>query len=97
MANLVAKACAQGWEAGERGDSETVRKCNAQLVTVGKVSQLAKGGGPNAAILSGMKSALKLMGVLDSDTVSRPLRPMTEPEKKGIPAILQELGLSNGA
>ena len=97
IANLIPAICAQGWEAGERGDAETVRKCNAQLVTVGKVPQLAQGGGPNAAILSGMKSALKLLGVLDSDTVSRPLRPLTEPEKEGIPAILQELGLSNGS
>ena len=97
VANLVAKACAQGWEAGERGDAETVRECNAQLVTVGRVSQLAKGGGPNAALLSGMKSALKLMGVLDSDTVSRPMRPLTEPEREGIPPILRDLGLSNGS
>ena len=41
-----------------------------------------------------MKSALKLMGVLDSDTVSRPLRPLTEQEKEGIPSILKEMGLS---
>ena len=81
LANLVPRACAEGWEAGEQGDTETVRKCNAQLVAVGKVPQLAQGGGPNAAILSGMKSALKLMGVLNNDTISRPLRPMTEPEK----------------
>ena len=97
VANLVPRACARGWEAGEQGDAETVRECNAQLVTVGKVSKLAQGGGPNAAILSGMKSALKQMGVLDSDTVSRPLRAITEQEKEGIPAILQELGLSNGS
>jgi dihydrodipicolinate synthase/N-acetylneuraminate lyase len=44
-----------------------------------------------------MKSALKIMGVLDSDTVTRPMRAMTESEKQGIPAILRELGLSNGA
>ena len=37
------------------------------------------------------------MGVLDSDTVSRPLRPLTEEEKQGIPAILEELGLANGS
>ena len=67
------------------------------MVTVGKVSKLAQGGGPNAAILSGMKSALKQMGVLDSDTVSRPLRAITEQEKEGIPDILKELGLSNGS
>jgi 4-hydroxy-tetrahydrodipicolinate synthase len=97
VANLVPKACAQGWEAGERGDAETVRKSNAHLVAVGKISKLAQGGGPNAAILSGMKSALKHMGVLDSDTVSRPLRAITEQEKEGIPDILKELGLSNGS
>ncbi len=97
IANLVPGASAQGWEAGERGDAETVKKCNAQLIIAGKIAQLAKGGGPNAASFSGMKSALKLMGVLDDDTVSRPLRPMTEQEKEGIPAILQELGMSSGS
>ena len=95
IANLVPKAAAQGWEAGERGDAETVKKCNAQLIIAGRVAQLAKGGGPNAASFSGMKSALMLMGVLDNDTVSRPLRPMTEQEKEGIPGILQELGLAS--
>ncbi len=97
VAHLVAQACAQGGEAGERGDAETVRECNAQLVTVGRVSQLAKGGAPNAALLTGMKSALKLLGVLDSDRVSRPMRPLTEAEREGIPPILRDLGLSNGS
>ena len=97
IANLVPKAAAQGWEAGERGDAETVRSCNAQLIIAGRVAQLAQGGGPNAASFSGMKSALKLMGVLDNDTVSRPLRPMTEQEKESIPGILQELGLPSGS
>ncbi len=94
IANLAAKASSEGWEAGEQGDAETVRKCNAQLIVAGRVAQLAKGGGPNAAAFSGMKSALKLMGVLDDDTVSRPLRALTDEEKKGIPPILQELGLA---
>ena len=97
IANLAPRACALGWEAGESGDVETVKACDAQLIAAGKIAQLAKGGGATAASFSGMKSALKIMGVLDSDTVTRPMRPMTEAEKKGIPAILSELGLSNGA
>ena len=97
IANLVPRACAQGWEAGEAGDVETVKACDAQLITAGKVAQLAKGGGATAASFSGMKSALKIMGVLDNDAVTRPMRGMTDTEKKGIPAILSELGLSNGA
>jgi 4-hydroxy-tetrahydrodipicolinate synthase len=96
LANLAANASARGWEAGEAGDAATVRECNAKLLIAGKIATLAKGGGANAASFAAMKSALKMMGVLDNDTVSRPLRPLTEDEKKGIPAILEELGLSNG-
>lgn len=96
IANLVPKASAEGWEAGEAGDKETVKKCNAKLLAAGKIALLAKGGGATAASFSGMKSALKIMGILDNDTVSRPMRPLTDEEKQGIPAILEELGLSNG-
>ena len=97
IANLAASASVRGWEAGEARDMETVKECNAKLIAASKISQLAKGGGPNAAAFSGMKSALKHMGVLDSDTVSRPLRTLTEEEKKGIPAILKEVGIANGS
>ena len=97
IANLAASASARGWEAGEAGDMETVKECNAKLIAASKIAQLAKGGGPNAAAFSGMKSALKHMGILASDTVSRPLRALTEEEKKGIPAILEEAGIAHGA
>ena len=97
IANLVPEASARGWEAGESGDAATVRECNAKLLIAGKIATLSRGGSANAASFAGMKSALKMMGVLDSDTVSRPLRPLTEEEKQGIPAILEELGLANGS
>jgi 4-hydroxy-tetrahydrodipicolinate synthase len=97
IANLVPGVSARGWEAGEAGDADTVRECNAKLLVAAGIARLSKGGGPNAASLAGMKSALKVMGVLDSDTVSRPLRPLTSEEKQGIPGILSELGLFNGA
>jgi len=96
IANLVPKAAARGWEAGEAEDAKTVKECNAQLLIATKIVQLAKGGGTNAANLAGMKSALKSMGILENDTVTRPLRPFTEGEKEGIPEILHALGLSNG-
>ena len=96
LANLAPKAYSQAWEAGESGDAQTAKECNALLLIANKIAQLARGGGPNAAAFSGMKSALKLMGVLDSDTVSRPMRELTAEEKVGIPPILKALGLSNG-
>ncbi|HJN87622.1 MAG: dihydrodipicolinate synthase family protein [Dehalococcoidia bacterium] len=97
LANLAPAAAARGWEAGEAGDAATVKECNAKLLIAAGIARLSKGGGPNAASLAGMKAALKLMGILDSDTVTRPLRPLTDEEKQGIPGILANLGLSNGA
>ena len=94
IANLIPAASAAGWEAGEAGDADTVRKSNATIMAAGKIAGLAKGGGANAASFAGMKSALKHMGVIDDDTVSRPLRPLTDEEKEGIPAILEELALA---
>lgn len=95
IANLVPAISSRGWEAGEAGDAETVRECDAKLLIANGISRIAKGGGANAASFSAMKSSLKLMGVLDSDTVSRPLRPLTEDEKKELPAILKKLDLLN--
>lgn len=94
IANLIPAACATGWEAGESGDEEGVRKSNAAIIASQKLARLAQGGGPNAASFAGMKSALKHMGIIDHDAVSRPLRPFTDAEKAGIPPILEELGLA---
>jgi dihydrodipicolinate synthase/N-acetylneuraminate lyase len=70
-------------------------KCNAELITANKIQRLAKGGSANAAIYAGMKSALTMMGILDHDTLTRPMRSMTQDEKGQIPPILKELGLLN--
>lgn len=94
IANLVPDACARGWEAGEAGDTDTIRECNALIIKSQKVGAVAKGGGANAASFGGMKAALKHMGVIEHDTMSRPFRPLTDEEKAQIPPILDELGLT---
>ena len=68
IANLVPGVCARGWEAGEAGDTGTVRESNALLLKAQKIGAVAQGGGANAASFGGMKSALKHMGVIDHDT-----------------------------
>ena len=94
IGNLVPAIVSGAWEAGEAGDEESARKHNAKLMAASKIHSLAKGGGPNAARLAGMKSALKIMGILDHDTMTMPLRPLTEEEKQPIPGILKDLGLA---
>ena len=94
IANLVPAAVAGAWEAGEADDAAKARDCMASLLTAGKVLRLAGGGGSNATSVSGLKSALKIMGVIEHDVVTRPLRPLTDEEKQPIPGILRELGLA---
>lgn len=92
IGNFVPKIVSSLWEAGETRESEVVKEQMAMLMAATKISRLAAGGGANAATFSGIKSALKMMGVIDHDTVSRPLRPLIANEKERIPAILDELG-----
>ena len=92
-ANLFPAFAVKAWELGEAGKFEEARKYDDLIIKASKVMSLNKGGCPNSGTLSGMKSALKIMGIIDNDTVSRPLRPYTEEEKARIPAILKEVGL----
>ena len=93
IANLVPAAVSAAWQAGESGDAEGARRHDSEILSANRVTRLAKGGGPNGSVLSGLKSSLKVLGVLDNDHVGRPLRPLTQEEKAAIPSILADLGL----
>ena len=93
IANLVPAIASAAWEAGESGDVEKAGELDDRLMATLKVQKLARGGGPNAANLAGVKSALATLGIIDHDHLSRPLRPLTDEEKLPIPGILKELGL----
>ncbi len=95
IGNLIPAVASKAWEAGEAGDATTVRELQGKIMVASGVMQLARGGGPNAARLAGMKSALKIMGVIDHDVMTRPLRPLNDEEQRGIPPILDELGLAS--
>jgi len=94
IGNLIPAISVECWDAGQSGDAQAAKAANAKLLTFMKLGKLAKGGGANAAAFGGMKAALKIMGVIDDDTLSRPFRAFTSEEKAGIPPILKELGLA---
>jgi 4-hydroxy-tetrahydrodipicolinate synthase len=95
VGNLVPASAVKAWEAGEQGDVAVANEYLANVIAATKVFRLARGGGPNASVISAMKSALKLMGIIEHDTVTRPLRPLTDEERQHLPAILTELGLDH--
>ena len=95
IANVVPEIAVRAWEAGEAGDTETVQECEAKLLIATTLQNVARGGSTNSRNLASMKSALKILGVLDHDAMSRPMKALSEEETKAIPPILRELGLLN--
>ena len=94
LANLVPGIASRAWEAGESGDQEAARGYNLRLIAATGIMRLANGGSQQAAGISGIKSALKVMGIIKHDTVTRPFRPLTDEEKEPVPSLLRELGLN---
>ena len=94
-ANVYAASISKAWEAGEAGDELAVSKHMADVINVGRVMRVAKGGGPNSSTIAGVKTALKIMGVIDHDTVMRPMRPLEDEEKVQVHKILKEAQLIN--
>ena len=93
IGNLVPKIASTAWKSGKSGDHNTSKQLNSKLFQATKIRNLSKGGGFDAANLASMKAALKMMGIIEHDLMSRPLRRLTDEEKQGIPEILKELNL----
>ena len=48
------------------------------------------------SVYSGLKAALLYMGVIETDHVTAPFKPLSDEERGRIPGILAGLGLGNG-
>ena len=94
LANLIPEIYVKAWEAGIDGDREQVTKYDAKLMIADQVGKLALAGSAPSTF-AGLKTALKLIGVIEHDAVARPTRSLTEKEASPMPGILRELGLLN--
>ncbi len=89
VANLAPRSVAGEWEAGQSGDDEAILRHHATTMHAARAMTL--GSGPSGS-LGGLKAALKLLGVIDHDTLTAPLRPLSEEQKAPIRALLRKLG-----
>jgi 4-hydroxy-tetrahydrodipicolinate synthase len=96
IANLAPAIYSKAFEAGESGDADTIREHDEKVMACGKINSFARGGSPNRVTFAAMKAALKMMGVLEHDTMSRPFKPFSDEEKEGLPEFIESLGLGNG-
>lgn len=95
IANLAAASMSRAWEAGDSGDEQTADRYFSEVSSLAKVLRLAQAGAVHGSMISGLKSALKIMGIIDHDTVTQPLRTLSQEEKDQIPPLLQAAGLLN--
>ncbi len=91
IANLAPRSVSGAWEAGQRGDEETAARCHHETLAATRVTQLASGS--NGTGYAALKSALKVMGVIEHDMVSAPFRPLDDAAQAQLPPLLEELGL----
>ena len=95
IGNLIPKIASSIWESGKSLDRNAAKQLNSKLIQATKLRDLPKGGGFDSTNLASMKSALKMMGIIEHDLMSRPLRKLTDEEKHGISEILKKLDLLN--
>ncbi|MHB1006095.1 MAG: dihydrodipicolinate synthase family protein [Chloroflexota bacterium] len=96
MSNVVPSACVQTYEAARRGDWAGAAKHQERVMAVERISKVAQGGCPNAALFSAMKTILAKQGVIAHNTLSAPLRQLTAAEVAKLEAVAAELEMGSG-
>lgn len=86
-AHLVGPQMQAMWDAGQEGDFETVRSIDAELGPVYEMTAVA--GPPSIAV----KTALKMLGVIESEALRLPLVPATEEQRGAIRTVLETAGI----
>ena len=92
-ANLIPSYAVKAWESGLIGsDTESATYMN-KIHEARKIQNLSKLGADISSKLSGIKSGLKELGIIECDIMSSPLKSLTEEEKRTIKKILRSSGL----
>ena len=86
IANLVPLIVTSAWESGQREDQEVAGHYLDQAAAASRVIQLG-------SVFSTLKSALKMMGIIQYDTVSSPFKPAEDEVKILIRTLLNDLNL----
>ncbi len=74
VSNVAPAACVAVYEAMARGDLAAATAAQELAIGFEDLKQVARGGSGNAASLGTMKHVLRLWGVIDHATLTRPLR-----------------------
>jgi dihydrodipicolinate synthase/N-acetylneuraminate lyase len=91
VSNIAPAACVATYDAAVSGDYATAAEQQSLVIKWDSLPSVAQGGSANGASFSAMKVILKSWGIIAHDTVSQPLRPLTESERAELMRRVAEL------
>jgi 4-hydroxy-tetrahydrodipicolinate synthase len=95
IGNVDPEAYVRLWQAYARGDLGVARSEQERLCRLVAISEVGMGRvGLSSSLFGGVKTALRELGVIETNMVSRPQQPLNTDEATAIRTILEEEGLT---
>jgi 4-hydroxy-tetrahydrodipicolinate synthase len=89
--NVAPAPAAEAWEAAVKGDYTLAARAQEIVMRYEDLSELARGGSPDAASYSSMKNTLREWGIIASARLTRPLHEFGDDEITALKQRLQTL------
>ena len=94
LANVDPHGYVRLWDAARRGDWAAARQEQERLCRLFEIVWVAAGRVSGGATgVGGFKTAMRSLGVIDTNLMARPRQPLNDAEAKGVDDILRAVGL----
>lgn len=91
VSNVAPRECVECYEAAARGDFAAAARAQERAMAYEELSNIARGGSPNAASFAAMKTFLQKNGIIAHNTVAAPLRPLRPDEEAQVARLMERL------
>lgn len=93
LANVSPEPFVEQWRAAQAGDWDTVRLLQDELADLMRIVAVTSGVSGYGAGVGAFKTALQLMGVISTNTMTEPVAALEGENVRAIAAVLEEAGL----
>ena len=94
LANVDPHGYVRLWDAAQKGDWSAAKKEQERLCRLFEIVWVAAGRVSGGATgVGGFKTAMRSLGIIDTNAMARPRQPLNDAEAKGVDDILRKVGL----
>ncbi|MBB5224483.1 4-hydroxy-tetrahydrodipicolinate synthase [Amaricoccus macauensis] len=94
LANVDPHGYVRLWDAAQKGDWTAAKKEQERLCRLFEIVWVAAGRVSGGATgVGGFKTAMRSLGIIDTNAMARPRQPLNDAEAKGVDDILRAVGL----